>query len=117
MKSLRNAFYPVLIFVVPILIIGIGLFPAEGNQGNQDIPDKGIFQRLNIGQRVDLKEHENSVTIRVFPKKLTQGSLFTVHSKTDTYIVLVDTVGKTMWIPESSVKLVEFWADINERKD
>lgn len=114
MKYLRKAIYPVLIFVVPILIIGIGLFPAEGNQ---DIPDKGIFQDLNIGQRVDLKEHENSVTIRVFPKKLTQGSLFTVHSKTDTYIVLVDAVGKTMWIPESSVKLVEFWADINERKD
>ncbi len=81
------------------------------HSAEQDSP-QGIFKNLSIGDRVDLKDNGNSITLVSYPKRFAQGSIFSVKEKSDTYIILVnDATGRTIWVPETSIKTIEFlWA-------
>ena len=103
MKDLDN-----LKILALIIVLFCAIYSGPMHSAEQDSP-QGIFQNLSVGDRVDLKDNGNSITLIAYPKKIARGSIFAVKEKSDTYVVLIDAVGKTIWIPETSIKTIEFW--------
>ena len=95
------------------LLAGAGIHHLSGEAPK--CPNFGTLQDLEIGQKIDVKDNGNSVTLIAYFSRLqplSAGSIFTVESKSDTHIVLVDAVGKVTLIPITSIKMVEVWKDI-----
>jgi hypothetical protein len=103
MKDLDN-----LKILALIIVLFCAIYSGPMHSAEQDSP-QGIFQNLSAGDRVDLKDNGNSITLIAYPKKIAQISIFTVKERTENHIILIDAVGKTIWIPETSIKTIEFW--------
>ena len=95
------------IFALLVILICV-ICSGPMHSAEQDSP-QGIFQNLSTGDRVDLKDNGNSITLIAYPKKIAQGSIFTVKEKSENHIILIDAVGRTIWIPDTSIKTIEFW--------